>query len=174
MVNERFHILLHCGTWRRRDFVVFDPNGAGRHLVEALVDNAEGLAEFFHAAEVAVVAVPVDADGHVKLDLVVRIVRLALAYVPGYAAASEHHTGEGVVEGVGGGDDTDALSSAFPNSVVGEELFGFVNAVPELSRPLVDVVEEAEGEILVDATGADIGRVKTGSGDTFVKFLSFS
>lgn len=172
VVDERFHVLLHRGAGRGRDFVVLDADGAGGHLVEALVDDAEGLAELLHAAEVAVVAVAVDADGDVELDLVVRVVRLALAHVPGYAAPAEHDAGEGVVEGIGGGDDTDALRSAFPDPVVGEEFFGFVDSVAELSGPLVDVVEEAEGKVLMDAAGADIGRVKPGAGDSFIEFLS--
>jgi hypothetical protein len=36
---------------------------------------------------------------------------------------------------------------------------------------LVDVVEESEGEILRDATGADVGGVQTGARDTLVEFL---
>jgi hypothetical protein len=36
---------------------------------------------------------------------------------------------------------------------------------------LVDVVKQAEGKILRYATGADIGCVETGTGNTFVKFL---
>ena len=135
------------------------------------MDDAEGLAELLHAAEVAVVAVAVDPDGHVEFHLVVRVVRLALADVPGHAAAAQHDAREGVVEGVGGGDDADALGPAFPDSVVCEEFFGFVDPVAELGRPLVDVVEEAEGEILVNAAGADVGCMKTRSRDTFVEFL---
>ena len=120
VMDEGLHIFLHRRTGRRGDFVVFDADGAGGHLVQALVDDAEGLAELFHAAEVAVVAVAVDAHGHVELDLIVCVVRLAFADVPGDTAASEHDAREGVVEGVGGGDDADTLCSAFPDSVVGE------------------------------------------------------
>jgi hypothetical protein len=36
---------------------------------------------------------------------------------------------------------------------------------------LVDVVEESEGKILRDATGADVGGVQTGARDTLVEFL---
>lgn len=172
VVDEGLHVLLHGGAGRGRDLIVLDADGAGGHLVEALVDDAEGLAELLHAAEVAVVAVAVDADGHVKLDPVVRVVRLALAHVPGDAAPAEHDAREGVVEGVGGGDDADALGPAFPDAVVGEEFFGFVDAVAELGGPLVDVIEEAEGEVLVDAAGADIGCVKPGARDSLVEFLS--
>ena len=147
MVDEGFHVLFHGGAGGRRDFVVLDADGARGHLVQALVDDAQALAEFFHAAEVAVVAVAVDADGDVELDLVVRVVGLAFAHVPGDAAAAEHDAGEGVVERVGGGDDADALGPAFPDPVVRQQFFGLVDAVAELGRPLVDVVEETEGQV---------------------------
>ena len=120
VVDEGFHVLFHRCAGGRGDLVVFDSDGAGGHLVEALVDDAEGLAELFHAAEVAIVAVSVHPDWDVEFYLVVRIVRLALAYIPGYTAASKHDAGKGVVESIGGGNDTDALGSAFPDSVVGE------------------------------------------------------
>lgn len=171
VVDQSFHVFFHRCTGGWGDLVVFDSDGAGGHFVEALVDDAEGLAELFHAAEVAVVAVSVYADRDVKFYLVVGIIRLALAYIPRYAASSKHDAGEGVVESVGGGDDANALGSAFPDSVVREQLFGFVDPVPELSRPLVDVVEEADGEILVDATRADVCCVKASARDSFVEFL---
>lgn len=174
VVDESFHVFFHRGAGRRRDLVVFDSDGAGGHFVEALVDDAEGLAELFHAAEVAVVAVSVYADGDVKLHLIVRVVWLAFAYIPRYTAASEHDTREGVVESVGGRNDADVLGSTFPDSVVGEQFFGFVDPVAELGRPLVDVVQEADGEVLVDAAGADVGGVEAGAGDTFVELLSFN
>lgn len=120
VVDESFHVFFHGGAGRRGDLVVLDPDGAGGHLVEALVDDAEGLPELFHAAEVPVVAVSVHPDGDVEFHLVVGVVRLALAYVPRHAAASEHDAGEGVVEGVGGGDDANVLGSPFPDSVVCE------------------------------------------------------
>ncbi len=117
-MDERFHVLFHRGAGRRGDLVVFDSDGAGGHLVETLVDDAEGLAELLHAAEVAVVAVSVYADWDVEFDLVVGVIWLALAYVPWYTTSSKHDAGERVVEGVRGGDDTDALGSTFPDSIV--------------------------------------------------------
>ena len=136
------------------------------------MDDAKGLAEFFHAAEVAVVAVSVHPDWDVELYLIVRVIWLALSYIPGYAAAPKHNAGEGEVESVGGGNDTNALGSAFPASVIGEQLFGFIDPVPKLSSPLVDVVEEAEREVLVDAARADVGGMKASAGDAFVELLS--
>ena len=98
---------------------------------------------------------------------------MGLAHVPGNPGAPEHDAGEGVVESVGGGDDADVLGAAFPDAVVGEEFFGFVDAVAELRGPLVDVVEEAEGKVGVDTAGADVGGVQAGAGDALVEFLRF-
>ncbi len=170
-MDQSFHVFFHCCSGRRGDLVVFDSDGAGRHLVETLVDDAEGLAELFHTAQVAVVAVSIDPDWDIKLHLIIRIIWLALAYIPGYTTASKHDAGERIVESIGGGNNTNPLRSAFPDSVVGEQFFGLVNPVPELSRPLVDVIQEADGEVLVDAARANVGRVKAGTGDAFVEFL---
>lgn len=39
---------------------------------------------------------------------------------------------------------------------------------------MVDIVEEAEGKVLMYATGADVGGVETGAGDALVEFLRLS
>ena len=171
VVDEGLHVLLHGGAGRGRDLVVLDADGAGGHLIEALVDDAERLTELLHAAQVAVVAVAVDTHGHVELDLVVGVVRLALADVPRNAGTAEHDAGEGKVQGVGGRDHADAAQTVDPDTVVRQHLLGLVNAVAELGRPLVDVIEQAEREILVDTAGTDVGGVETGTRDSLVEFL---
>lgn len=171
VVDESLHVLLHGGTGRRGDLVVLDLDGASGHLVQALVDDAEGLTEFLHTTEVTVVAVTVDADGNVELDLVVCVVGLRLADVPGNTGATKHDTGERVVESISGADDTNTLGTADPDTVVGQKLLGLVDAVTELGGPLVDVVKKTNGKILGNATRADVGSVKTGTRDTLVEFL---
>lgn len=114
--------------------------GPRRHLVKALVDDAEALSEFFHAAEIAIVAVAIHTDRHVELDSIVGVVRLALAHVPWYTAAAKHDAGEAVVKSFSGSHDADSLCSAFPDPVVCQEFFGFIDSVAELGRPLVDIV----------------------------------
>ena len=172
VVDESLHVLLHCGAGRRSDLVVLDLDGASGHLVQALVDDAERLAELLHAAEVTVVAVTVDADGDVELDLVVGVIGLGLADIPRDTGSTEHDTREGVVEGISSADDTNTLGTADPDTVVGQELLSLVNAVTELGGPLVDVVKKTNGKILGNATRADVGSVKTGTRDTLVEFLS--
>jgi hypothetical protein len=41
-----------------------------------------------------------------------------------------------------------------------------------LRGPLVDVVENTNGQILVDTAGADVGSVQASTGDTLIEFLS--
>ena len=173
VVDESLHVLLHCGARRRGDLVVLDLDGTSGHFVQALVDDAEGLAELLHAAEVTVVAVTVDADGDVELDLVVGVIGLGLADIPRDTGSTEHDTREGVVEGISSADDTNTLGTADPDTVVGQELLGLVNAVTELGGPLVDVVKKTNGKILGNTTGANVGGVKTGTRDTLVEFLLY-
>jgi hypothetical protein len=40
-----------------------------------------------------------------------------------------------------------------------------------LGGPLVDVVEEADGEVLVDAARADVGCMEAGPRDPFIELL---
>lgn len=171
VVDEGLHVLLHGGSGRRRDLVVLDADGAGGHLVQALVDDAEGLSELLHSAEISVVAVSVGSDGDVELDLVVGVVGLALSDIPRHAGTSEHDTGEGEVQRLSGGNDTDTPQSLNPDSVVGQHLLGLVDTVAELGSPLVNVVEKTNGDILVNTTGSDVGGVETGTRDTLVEFL---
>lgn len=135
------------------------------------MDDAERLPEFFHAAEVAIVAVAVDADGDVELDLVVCVIWLGFADVPGHSAASEHDAGEGHVEGFGCGNDAYAFRSSNPDAIVGEEFFGLVYAVTELCRPLVDVVEKANRQILCNPARSHVGGMQSSTGDTLVELL---
>lgn len=171
VVNKSLHVLLHSGARGRCDLVVLNLDGAGGHVVEALVDDAEGLAELLHTAKVAVVAVTVDTNGDVEVDPVVGVVWLRLTDIPRDTGSTEHDAGEGVVDGIGSRDDTNTLGTANPDTVISQHLLGLVDAVTELSCPLVDVVEQTNGEILRHATRADVGSVKTGTRDTLVEFL---
>lgn len=135
------------------------------------MDDAKGLTELLHAAEVTVVTVTVDTDWDVELDLVVGVVWLRLTDIPWDSGSAEHDTSERKVEGVGGGDLSNALGAADPDTVVGQQLFGLVNAITELGGPLVDVVKETNWNILVNSSWSDVGGVETSSRDTLVELL---
>jgi hypothetical protein len=171
VVDQSLHVLLHGGTGRGRDLVVLDTDGALGHLVQALVDNAKGLTELLHTAEVTVVAVTVDTDGDIELNLVIGVVRLGLTNIPWHTGTTEHDTSEAHVESITGVDNTDTLSTLLPDTVVCEKLLGLIDTVTELGGPLVDIVEQTQGNILRDTTGTDVGGVETSTGNTFIEFL---
>lgn len=171
VVDKRLHVLLHCGTRRRGDLVVLDLDGTGGYLVDTLVDDAERLAELLHSAEVSVVAVAIDTDWHIELDLVIGVIGGGLADIPRNSRSSKHNTREGEVESIGGGDNTNTTKTVDPDTVVRQHFFGLVDTVAELGGPLVDVIEQADGDILRDATRSDVCGVETGARDTLIEFL---
>ncbi|KAI3486306.1 hypothetical protein L1887_50200 [Cichorium endivia] len=161
VVDERLHALLHGGTRRRHELVVVHLDLARGHLVEALLDDAQRLAELLDAAEVSVVAVAVLADGHVELHLVVGVVRRHLADVPGDTRATQHDAGEAVVERLLCGDLADADGAALPDTVARHHLLDLVDARAKLRRPLVDVVQQAGRQVVRHTAGAHVGGVQT-------------
>jgi hypothetical protein len=171
VVNQSFHVLLHGSTGRGHDLVVLDTDRASGHLVQALLDNAERLTELLHTAQVTVVAVTVDTNGNIELNLVVGIVRLGLADIPRDTGATQHDTSETHVQSVGSVNDTNTLGSGLPDTVIRKQLLGLVDTVTELGGPLVDVIQKADRDILRDTTGANVGSVETGTGHTLVEFL---
>lgn len=70
------------------DLVVLHFDGSGGHLVEALVDDSERLTELLHPTQVTIIAVAIDADGNVKLDLIVGIVWLRFTHIPRHTGAT--------------------------------------------------------------------------------------
>lgn len=169
VVNECLHVLLHGCSWWWRDLVVLNTDWAGWHLVQALVNDAEGLTELLHTAEVTVVAVTVNTDWNVELDLVVCVVWLGLADIPWNTGSTEHDSSEGHVEGVSCRNLTNTLGTADPDTVVGKKLLGLVDAVTELGGPLVDIIQKTNWDILVNTTWSDVGGVETSSGNTLVE-----
>lgn len=141
VVDQSFHVLLHGSSGWWRDLVVFHSNWSRWHLVEALVDDTEGLSEFLHAAEISVVAVSVDTDWNIKLDLVVRVIWLALANIPWHTGSTKHNTGERQVQSIGSRHNSNALCAANPDSVISQKLLRLINTIGELRCPLIDVVE---------------------------------
>ena len=144
VVNQVFHTLLHFGAFGRGDFVVVGDDGQARvrtQPVGALFDDADGLAHFGHAAEIAVVAVAVHADGDVKINLVVHFIRLFFAHVPFHAGTAQHHAGEAFLQRAFWGNHTDADRTLFPNTVVGKQGFQRVDVFGEAFAEGVDKVK---------------------------------
>ena len=171
MVDQSLHVLLHGRARGRRDLVVLHANRTSGHLVQTLVDDAERLAELLHTAQISVVAVTVNTNRDIELDLVIRVIGSTLADVPRDTRSSEHNTREGEVQGISSRDGSDILQSLDPDTVVCKHLLGLVDSVTKLGRPLVDVVEQTNGDILMHTTGANICGVETRTRHTLVEFL---
>jgi hypothetical protein len=129
------------------------------------------LSKLLHPAQIPIIAVSILTNWNIELDLVIGVVGLGLADIPGDTWATEHDPGEGVVKSISRVDDADAFGAPNPDPIVRKELFGFVNAVAKLGCPLMNVVEKAEGEVLRYTAGTDVRGVESGTGDALVEFL---
>ena len=154
---------------------------------------------FFHAAEVAVVTVAVDADRDVEIHLVVHFIRLFLTHVPLHARTAQHHAGKAFLHGALGRDNADADGTLFPDAVVGQEGFECIDVFWEALAEGVDEVEHGAfagfvellqyfgvaefaalvfghkvGQVAVNAAGTEVGGVHTRAGNGFVQVISSS
>jgi hypothetical protein len=183
-MDQTLHALLHARARGRDELVVVDLYRAGGDAVEALADNAERLAHLLHAAQVAVIAVTVFADGDVEFDLVpsanistrerephfiILVIPLHLAQVPRNPAPAHHHAAEAIAARVIGADDAYADGALLPDAVPADNLLDLIDPARELRRPLEDVVQQAMGEVERDAPGAHVRRVEARAADALVK-----
>src|SRR5690606_6374720 len=154
VVDQVFHVGFHAGALGRGDLVVLDhdrPRVVAQPF-DALADDAVAFAHFGDTHQVAVVAVTVDADGHVEIDQVVDFVGLHLAQVPGHAGAAQHGAGEAQRLGAFGVDDADAHQALLPDAVVGKQGFVLVDAGGEAVGEVFDEIEQrARARIVHDA-----------------------
>ena len=84
VVDQLFHVGLHAFTARRCDFVVVGDHRAwvDAQPIDALLDDAVGLAHFFDAHQIAVVAIASFTNWDIEIHAVVDVIRLVLAQVP--------------------------------------------------------------------------------------------
>jgi hypothetical protein len=124
VMDQLFHVGLHLdsrGGGATLWLSVITGPGVLAQPVDALPDDAVGLAHLLDAHQVAVVAVAVDADRYVEFHAVVDLVGLLLAQVPLDAGAAQHGTGEAEGQGTLGRDHADADGALLPDAVVGEQ-----------------------------------------------------
>ena len=75
---------------------------------------------------------------------------------------SQHHPAATPVDGVLGGDDPNVDSSLLPKSVVSDEILHLVQSLAEFSDELIDIVQEPDGDILVDPARPHVRCVHPG------------
>ena len=176
VVDEGLHGGLHLRPAWRNTLGVVGPHITSRHLVQALLDDPQALSHLQHSHKVAIIAVTVGADGHVKVHQVVSIIGLRLPQVPLDASASQHHTAAAPVDGVLGRDHSDVDDSLLEKSVVRDQVLNFIQPLAELGDELIDIVKKADGDVLVDTSWSNISSMHSSSTGTFVELhhlLSF-
>ena len=140
--NELTH--LHFASLGWNNLLVIGSNLAWRHLVQALLDDAQTLAHFLHAHQIAIVRIAIGTDGHVEFDLIVGVVRLRLSQVPLDARTSEHDTAETEIQSVLGRDNANANGTLTPETIGSKQVFYLVQALSELLDELINVVHETD------------------------------
>merc|ERR1711962_560574 len=176
VMDEGLHGGLHLRPAWRNTLGIVGPHITSRHLVQALHDDPQALSHLQHSHKVAIIAVAVGADGHVKVHQVVSIIGLRLPEVPLDASASQHRTAAAPVDGVLGRDHSDVDDSLLEKSVVRDQVLNFIQPLAELGDELIDIVKKADGDVLVDTTRSNISSMHSGSTGTLVKLhhlLSF-
>src|SRR5262249_44013678 len=90
-------------------------------LGDALVHDADRLPHLFHADAVAIVVVTVLADRNIEVELLVALIGLRLAQVPGRAGAAHHHARESPGPRIGERYDADVDVALLEDPIVGEK-----------------------------------------------------
>ena len=144
VVDQFFHILLHRDARRRRDLVAVAHHRAGiiAQPLDALLDDAVGLAHLFDTHEVTVIAIAVDADRNVELHAVVNFVRLLLAQVPLDARAAQHGAGKAQRFRTLRRHHADADGTLLPDAVIGQQSFVLVDISREAPREILDEIQQ--------------------------------
>src|SRR5262249_61385300 len=120
VVNLPFRRADDAGDFR------FDVAGGRRFdQRDALLEDAARLPHFGHAHQIAIVRVPVLADGDLELQLRIALVRLRAAQVPLDAAPAKGRTGDAPVDRLLRRDHPDAHRAALPDAIVRQQRLVF-------------------------------------------------
>src|SRR3569832_470597 len=153
VMNQRFHIGLHDFALGRHHFEILGDHRAriGTQPVDALLDDAIGLAHFLHPHQVTIITIAFDADRNVEVLVLVLFVSLFFAYIPFYAVSAQYRTGEAVLLRALGRHHADADGALLPDAVVGEQGFVFVYIGRKAPGEVFDEVEQRTLAIAVHA-----------------------
>ena len=161
--------------------------------LNALPYDPVGLPHLLDAHQIAIITIAVDANRNVKIKQIVDFIGLLLAQIPFHTRATQHRAGESHCLGPLGRDDADTDQALFPDPVVSQQGFIFVdvmrkaigevlNEVQQRSLPvfvkLTDRLGVAQdrclvlghciGQITIDAARPVVGRMQTRAGYGFV------
>ncbi len=172
MVDQAFHVALHLaapgrGQLAARQDVALP--GRFAQLVDRLPHDADRLAHLFHADQITVIAIAILADRDVKVEFVIAFVGLRPPQIPGHPRTAHHHAGIAPVQHVLFMDDADIDIALLEDPVLGQQPVKIVHDLQERIAPGLDIVDQVGRQILMHATGAEIGRVQAGSAGALVE-----
>ena len=155
VVNQLFHVGFHVFAGRRRHLVVLgdDRTRILAQPLNTLLDDAVGLEHFLHPDQVAIIAVAIDPDRHVEINLVVGGVGLLLAQIPGKTRTAEHGAREAHLQRTLGADHADIDQALFPDPVVGQQRMVLAVILREAVGEILEEVEQGTTAILVQFPG---------------------
>src|SRR4029077_4962445 len=116
-----------------------------------------------------IVTISVAADGNLKLEVVVALVRLRAAQIPRDASRTQHHSREAPGLGVRAINDADIDRALFENAIVDYQSVDIVEHLQEWVQKLVDVLKQSFRQILVHAARPEIGGMHAAARDPLVK-----
>src|ERR1700757_1155383 len=128
---------------------------AARHLVNALLNDAEALAHFLDMYDGAVIAVPGAANRDVKVELVIACIRLLLAEVPFEASSAKVWAGHSPFNGFIYGATADALCAHFENMVAHDGALVFVESRWQVLDEVAEHTVPSVGQVLCYAANAE-------------------
>ena len=129
---------------------------ASRKLLDALPHDAHGLAHLFHADDLTVVVVAVLAHRDVEIHLLVALVGLRLAQVPGGARAAHHDAREAPFPAILERHDADIDVALLEDAVADDERVEVVEHLEERVAESLDIVDELGRQVLTDAAGPEV------------------
>ena len=139
--------------------------GAGGHVVQALADDAQALADFLHPHHAAVVAIAVGGQGHFKVELVVAAVGALLAQVPVEASGAHAGAGDAPLDGLRAVVLADADGAPLEDAVLRCHLVVVVHAGRHVVHEVAHHRVPAFRQVLADAANAEPGRMHAPAGD---------
>ncbi|MNG06442.1 hypothetical protein D3C84_896810 [compost metagenome] len=129
MGDQGFDVLQRAFFRRRRGQRMVRLVRAFRHVLQALVDDADALAHLFHADHAAVVGVAVVGQRHFELEVLVAGVGAGLAQVEVATGGTQAGTGDAPLEGFLGVVLRDADGTALEDAVLQGSLLVLVEAL---------------------------------------------
>ena len=173
MVDQSLHGGFHFATgWRGQLSTRHDRALPVRFakLYNGLTDDRHGLTHFFHAAQVAVIAIAILADRNLEFEFVITFIGLCAAQIPSEAGATRHDARETPIKDVLFIDDADIDVALFEDAVFRQQAVHIDHEFGhELVCPRLNIFNKASGQVLVHTTGAEISRVQARAARTFAK-----